>query len=82
MRFGEHNMATSFFNDISDFTIAFTYSIQSNKTAMNILIDTAPRIEGQATVHEEAVLMYRGTPSELRKKLAKELNHFLEADDE
>jgi hypothetical protein len=75
-------MATSFFNDIADFSIAFTYSTQSNKTAMHILIDTQPRIEGQATVHEEAVLMYRGTPAQLRKKLREELKHFLEAEDE
>ena len=74
-------MATSFFNDIADFSVAFTYSVEANKTAMNILIDTNPRIAGQATVHEEAVLMYRGTPSELREKLKKDLSHFLEAKD-
>jgi len=75
-------MATSFFNNIDDFSIAFTYSTDSNKTVMNILIDTRPRIEGQATQHEEVVLMYHGTPSQLRKKLATELKHFLEAQDD
>jgi hypothetical protein len=73
-------MATSFFNDIADFSVVFTYSTDSNKTAMNFLIDTNPRIEGQATVHEEAVFMYRGTPSELRVKLNEALRHFLDND--
>ena len=72
-------MATSFFNDIEDFSITFTYSDQANKTAMHILINTAPRIEGQAVSHEEAVLMYRGTPSQPREKLDAELKHFMAA---
>ena len=75
-------MATSFFNDIVDFSAVFTYHTDSNKTVMNILIDTNPRIEGQATVHEEVVLMYRGTPTQLRAKLKDVFKHFLdEADD-
>ncbi|CAB5220021.1 hypothetical protein UFOVP237_56 [uncultured Caudovirales phage] len=72
-------MATSFFNNVEDFSIVFTYSPDANKTAMNIMIDTSPRIDGQATMHEEAVLMYRGTPSQLRTKLKEALSHFLEA---
>ena len=75
-------MGTSFYNNIEDFSVVFTYSVDSNKTIMNILIDTSPRIEGQATVHEEVALFYRGTPSQLREKLKKELGHFLGAEDE
>ena len=74
-------MATSIFNNVEDFSIVFTYSTDANKTAMNILIDTSPRIDGHATQHEETVIMYRGTPSQLRAKLKEALSHFIEAQD-
>jgi|APCry1669189534_1035231.scaffolds.fasta_scaffold40524_2 hypothetical protein len=73
-------MATTIFNNIDNLSFTFTYNPDSNKTVMNILLDTSSRIEGQACHHEEAVLMFKGTPSEFQKKLDDELAHFLGAE--
>jgi hypothetical protein len=75
-------MATSIFNDINHLTIMFSYSPEAGKTIMNILIDTNPRVPGQAVMHEEVALMYRGMPSDLRKMLKAELAHFMDGEDE
>lgn len=71
-------MATSIFNDIKDITLVASYNSTSNKTLLNILIDTYPRIEGQAVAHEEVTLMVRGMPSEVRTKIKEAFKHFLE----
>ena len=71
-------MATTFFNDVAEIQAVFQYSADNNKTVMHLLIDTHPRISGQATSHEECVIMFRGTPDEFRNKLTEAFKHFLE----
>lgn len=74
-------MATTFFNDIKDLQVVAAYNPASDKTMIHLLIDTAPR-EGTLPIHEECVLMIRGTPSSVREKLNNALKHFLEAKDQ
>ena len=71
-------MATTFFNDIKDLQIVAAYNPASDKTMIHLLIDTAPR-EGTLPIHEECVLMIRGTPSSARQKLKEAFKHFFEA---
>lgn len=71
-------MATTFFNDIKDLQIVAAYNPASDKTMIHLLIDTAPR-EGNLPIHEECVLMIRGTPSSARQKLKDAFKHFFEA---
>ena len=71
-------MATTFFNDIKDLQVVAAYNPASDKTMIHLLIDTAPR-EGTLPIHEECVLMIRGTPSVVREKLKDAFKHFFEA---
>ena len=75
-------MATTFFNDIKDLQVVAAYNPASDKTMIHLLIDTAPRRSDDPPVHEECVLMIRGTPSSVREKLNNALKHFLEAKDQ
>jgi hypothetical protein len=72
-------MATTFFNDIKDLQIVAAYNPNSDKTMIHLLIDTAPRRSDDPPVHEECVLMIRGTPSVVREKLKDAFKHFFEA---
>ena len=72
-------MATTFFNDIKDLQIVAAYNPNSDKTMIHLLIDTAPRNDGDLPTHEECVLMIRGVPSEVREKLKSAFKHFFEA---
>jgi hypothetical protein len=71
-------MATTFFNDINDLQIVAAYNPTANKTMIHLLIDTAPRKEGEQPIHEECVLMIRGEPSQVRDKLKDAFKHFFE----
>lgn len=71
-------MATTFFNDINDLQIVAAYNPTANKTMLHLLIDTAPRKEGEPPFHEECVLMIRGEPSVVREKIKEAFKHYLE----
>ena len=71
-------MATTFFNDVAGIAAHFQYSPDNNKTVMHLLIDTHPRIPGEATQHEECAIMFRGGPKEFRAALKEALRHFMD----
>ena len=75
-------MATTFFNDIKDIQIVAAYNPNADKTMIHILIDTAPRKDGDQPIHEECVLMIRGAPSSVREKIKEAFKHFLEPKEE
>ena len=72
-------MATTFFNDVKDIQVVASYNPNADKTMIHLLIDTHPRKEGEMHMHEECVLMIRGTPTVVREKLKDAFKHFLEA---